>query len=125
MSNERPQSGTSVRGNVSGTGIAIGAGASASVSRITTQGDPMVAAALDLLRRQLALLDVDDDETADRVALAETRLTRLEQAVGSEGEPDHGRVRKLLSGVVESLAGVTSVVGGVAALQAALAPLLS
>src|SRR4051794_14057640 len=94
VSNER-RHGTSVRGNVSGTGIAIGAGASANVSQISTSGDPTFAAALELLRRQLASLDVRDDETADRVALAETRLDRLEEAIAADGERDHGRMRKL------------------------------
>ena len=70
------------------------------------------------------MVDVGDDETADRVALAETRLARLEAAVAGEGERDQGRMRKLLSGVVDALGGVTSVMGGVAALEAALAPLL-
>jgi hypothetical protein len=124
VSNERPHAGTSVRGNVSGTGIAIGAGASANVSQISTTGDPTVAAALELLRSQLASLDVHDDETADRVALAETRLDRLEEAASADGERDHGRMRKLLAGVVDALGGLTSVAGGVAALEAALAPLL-
>lgn len=125
MSTERPHAGTSVRGNVSGTGIAIGAGASANVSQITTATDPAVAVALDLLRRQLAAIDVGDDETADRVALAETRLDRLEEALSpAEGERDQGRVRKLLSGVVGALGGLTSVAGGIAALEAAIAPLL-
>jgi hypothetical protein len=109
---------------VSGTGIAIGAGASAQVSQISTGADPAVAAAFELLRRQLAALEVEDDETADRVALAETRLSRLEEAATAGTPDDPGRMRRLLAGVVEALGGLTSVAGGVAALQAALAPLL-
>lgn len=125
VSSHNPQTGTSVRGNVSGTGIAIGAGASAQVSQVSTGADPTVAAALELLRRQLAALEVRDDETADQVALAATRLDRLEEAVAAAGqERDHGRVRKLFAGVVDALGGLTSVAGGVAALEAALAPLL-
>ncbi len=119
-----PPTGTSVQGNVSGTGIAIGAGASAQVSQISTGADPAVAAAFELLRRQLAALEVEDDETADRVALAETRLSRLEEAAAAGTPDDPGRMRRLLAGVVEALGGLTSVAGGVAALQAALAPLL-
>lgn len=125
MSTERPHAGTSVRGNVSGTGIAIGAGASANVSQVAAGADPAVSVALDLLRRQLATVDAGDDETADRVALAEARLDRLEEALSAaKGERDQGRVRKLLSGVVDALGGLTTVAGGVAALEAAVAALL-
>lgn len=117
-----PVSGTSVIGNVSGTGIAIGAGARASVRQ--SAAAPDVTTAVDALRTQLRQLDTSDDDVADQVALAENRLARLEEEVSVDGEPDRGRLEKLLSGVAGALGGVTAVAGGVSALQSALSPFL-
>jgi hypothetical protein len=116
---------TTVSGSVRGTGIAIGAGASATVATGSGGFAPELAAAVKTLRDRLATLDVPDDDTAERVALAESRLNRLEEAASAAGpDRDSGRIRKLLSGIVEAVGGIASLAGSVVALETAVSALL-
>ena len=125
MTGQRNDGNTTVGGGVSGTGIAIGAGASASVAMGSATPAPELAAAIEGLRAQLEALDVPDDDDAERVALARTRLERLETAAAAaEPERDPGRIRRLLGGIVEAVGGVATLAGSVAALQAAVTALL-
>jgi hypothetical protein len=109
-------------GSVSGTGFAVGPGAHAHVSYGSSSGGADLAVAVRELRAQLAGLDQSDDETAERVALAEKRLELLERAVGEKSEPS--RIKRLFNGVVDAVGDVAKLAGGLAALQAAVAPFL-
>ena len=124
--NQRNDGSTTVGGNVTGTGIAVGAGAQAHVATGTGSPVDAVLSAISVLRDELARLDTHDDEIADRVALAEARLKRLEEAAAARGQDrDSGRVRKLLASVVEALGGLTTLAGGLTALKAAVTALLA
>jgi hypothetical protein len=124
MTGPRNDGSTTVQGSVTGTGIAIGAGARAQVTTDGAAGPVAdLATAVQGLRAQLAALDAADDETAERAALADSRLKRLEEAARAP-EKDHSRIRRLFEGVIEAVSGLATLAGGVAALQAAVTALL-
>lgn len=125
MSSPRNDGTTTVGGGVSGTGIAIGAGAQARVTSRSDSSAPDLAAAVETLRAQLVALDLSDDDTAERVALAESRLQRLEAAAATTGDGrDPGRVRRLFDGVVAAVGGVATLAGSIAALESAVETVL-
>jgi hypothetical protein len=108
---------------LSNSPIVAGSGASARVTAGGVGAGQDVADAVAGLRSALAELAVQDDDTADRVALALGRLDRLEQAATSR-DREPGRLRGLLGQVTEGLAGLAGVAGGLEALRTAVEKLL-
>jgi chromosome segregation ATPase len=107
-------SNTIVGSTLSNSAVTAGSHARASVSVSGGQEDPELTSAIAELHHALqearASVDRRDDETRERLELAESRLKALEEELQNTQRKPEGwaRVKKLMIGVRDALAGFTS-----------------
>ena len=104
-----------------GSPVVAGSHASVSVASGASVEDPDVASALAELRAALEetrrAAGQRDDETHEALAMAELRLIRLEEELSApRSRSDWGRVTKLMTGVRESITGLTALTASADAL---------
>ena len=105
-------SNTIVGSTLSNSAVTAGSHAQASISVGVSQEYRELAVAIAGLRQGLqeaqAEIDRRDDETRERLELAESRLKALEEEFRSAKPRDPGRIKKLVTGIRDVLTGLTS-----------------
>jgi hypothetical protein len=117
-------SSTIVGSTLSNSPVTTGSNAQVSVSAGATQGNQELTIAIDELRQALleaqAEVDRRDDETRERLELAESRLKALEKELHTAKPPDLGRIKKLMTGIRDLLTGLTGLTTSADALRDAV-----
>jgi|SRR5688572_16066454 hypothetical protein len=117
-------SSTIVGSTLSNSPVTTGSNAQVSVSAGATQGNQELTIAIDELRQALleaqAEVDRRDDETRERLELAESRLKALEEELHTAKPPDLGRIKKLMTGIRDLLTGLTGLTTSADALRDAV-----
>ena len=105
-------SSTIIGSTLSNSPVTAGSHGQVSVSVGVNQEDQELALAIAELRQALqkAQSEVDrrDDETRERLELAESRLKALEEEFRIAKPPDPSRIKKLMTGIRDLLTGLTS-----------------
>ena len=117
-------SSTIVGSTLSNSPVTTGSNAQVSVSAGATQGNQELTIAIDELRQALleaqAEVDRRDDETRERLELAESRLKALEEELHTAKPPDRGRIKKLMTGIRDLLTGLMGLTTSADALRDAV-----
>ena len=117
-------SSTIVGSTLSNSPVTAGSHGQVSVSVGVNQEDQELAIAIAELRQALqkAQSEVDrrDDETRERLELAEGRLKALDEEFHTVKSRDPGRIKKLMTGIRDVLTGLTSLTISADALWAAV-----
>jgi hypothetical protein len=105
-------SSTIIGSTLSNSPVTAGSHGQVSVSVGVNQEDQELAIAIAELREGLqeaqAEVDRRDDETRERLELAESRLKALEEEFRTDQTRDPSRIKKLMTGIRDVLTGLTS-----------------